>query len=71
MLERKPHVSDADWAQYDKTMDAITTRKPERVKPNCIEMLTAKCWQVQDEELRDDAFAALRRLIDETMEVQE
>lgn len=70
MLEREPHVSDADWAQYDKAMDAITSRKPERVKPNCIEMLTAKCWQVQDEELRDDAFAALRELVEGIEEVR-
>ncbi|MBQ9000478.1 MAG: hypothetical protein IJ087_01340 [Eggerthellaceae bacterium] len=70
MLERKPHVSDADWRQYDRTMDAITTRNPERVTNNCVDMLTAKCWQIGDAELQADAFVALRNLIDEMMEVQ-
>lgn len=63
MLERKPHVSDADWHQYDCTIEAITTRKPGRVNQNCIDMLTAKCWQIQDEELQADAFAELRTLM--------
>ena len=70
MLERKGHIGDADWAQYERTMDAITSRHPERVKPNCIEMLTAKCWQVQDEELREDAFSELRELIGKVEEVR-
>ena len=70
MLERKQHVSDEDWLQYFRTVDAIANRSPSRVKPNCVDMLTAKCWQVQDEELRDDAFAALRELVEGIEEVR-
>lgn len=62
MLERRPHVTDADWRQYDCTMDAITTRRPERMKPNGMEMLRAKVMQVQDEELQADAWRAYLEL---------
>lgn len=57
MMERKPSVSDEDWRQYFCTMDAITTRKPERMKPNGMDMLRMKVVQIRDAELRDDAWA--------------
>ena len=62
MLERKPHHTNAGWRQYDCTIDAITTRKPERMKPNGMDMLRAKVTQIQDAELRDDAWAAYGEL---------
>ena len=62
MLERKPHHTDADWEQYGCTMDAITTRKPGRMKRNGMEMLAAKVGRIRDAELRADAQAALDEL---------
>jgi len=68
MLERKPHHTDADWRQYDCTIDVITSRKPERVNQNCMDMLRAKVTQIEDAELRDDAWAAYGEL---AMKVEE
>ena len=62
MLERKPHHADADWWQYLCAIDAITTRKPGRMKRNGMEMLAAKVGQIRDAELRADAQAALDEL---------
>ena len=62
MIERRPHHDEKDWNQYYFTMDAITTRNPARVKPNCIDMLWAKAMQIESGELRADAFRALDEL---------
>lgn len=62
MIARKPHHTDADWSQYDRTIDAITSRKPERMKPNGMDMLRAKVMQIEDQELRDDAWLAYYEL---------
>lgn len=62
MLERKPHHTDADWRQYLCAIDAITTRKPGRMKRNGMEMLAKKVEQIRDAQLRADAEAALGEL---------
>lgn len=63
MLERKPHHADADWWQYVKAVDAITSRKPERMTENGMDMLRAKVTQIRDDELRDDAWAEYGELV--------
>ena len=60
MLDRKPHH--IDWRQYFCTIDAITTRKPERMNPNGMDMLRAKVMQIRDSDLREDAWSAYREL---------
>lgn len=62
MLERKKHHSDADWWQYLTTIDAIETRKPERMRPNGMDMLRAKVLQIEDAELKADAVRAYNEL---------
>lgn len=62
MVERKQHHTDADWSQYVKTIDAITGRKPERMKPNGMDMLRAKVMQIEDAGLRNDAWKAYDEL---------
>ena len=62
MLERNLLHDDEDWNQYDCAIDAITSRKPERMKPNGMDMLRAKVMQIRDEELRADAWAAYDEL---------
>ena len=47
---------------YRRTMDAITSRKPERVNANCLEMLRAKVLQLETPELFNEALAAYREL---------
>ena len=68
MLKRQPHHTDADWRQYFCTVDAITSRNPRRVNQNCLDMLRAKVVQIQDAELRDDAWLAYGEL---AMKVEE
>jgi len=68
MKEKKPHYSESDWWQYFCTMDAIESctsrekRTPGRIKPNCLEMLSAKCAQIENFGLKQDALFALWRL---------
>ena len=69
MLERQPRHTDADWRQYECAIDAITTRKPERMRPNGMDMLRAKVWQIEDEALQADAWQAYYELEDKVTEV--
>ena len=68
MLERMTHHSESDWRQYELTMDAITTRKPERMNANGMDMLWAKVLQISDENLKADAWMAYEELEKEVFE---
>ena len=58
-----------EHAHYERTMDAICSRKPERMKPNGMDMLRAKVLQLQAPALYNDALRALNELKAEIEEV--
>ena len=62
MLNRGKHHDANDYEQYARAMDAITSRKPERMRANGMEMLAAKVGCIVDAELRADAQRAYDEL---------
>lgn len=63
VIDNDGQYDERDYRQYFITMDAICSRKPARVKHNCIEMLWAKVLQIEDVTLRADAKKAMTKLV--------
>lgn len=53
-----------DYARYEEAMEAIYSRKPERMSRNGLDMLRAKVVGISDTELGADAAEAFRALSD-------
>lgn len=51
-----------DYARYERAMDAICSRKPERMGGNGLEMLAAKVSAIADADLRSSAREAYDEL---------
>ena len=60
----------AEREHYEMAMDAITSRKPERMTDNGMEMLRAKVLQIESPTLFNSALAAYRELETRVREVQ-
>lgn len=62
MIPKNSGHVEKEYRHYEMTMDAICSRKPERMKQNGIDMLKAKVGQLHNIELHDDALRALKEL---------
>lgn len=51
-----------DYARYEEAMEAIYSRKPERMSRNGLDMLLAKVDGISDRELRADAAGAFHTI---------
>lgn len=63
VIDNDGRYDEKDYWQYFTTMDAICTRKPERAKRNCIEMLWTKVLGIKDTTLRNDVEDAMLKLV--------
>ena len=64
-----PDDCSAEYDRYFKTMDAICSRNPERMKLNGFEMLAAKVSQLNSTRFRESATRALEELRREASEL--
>ena len=62
MVPQNSGHAENEYQHYEMTMDAICSRKPERMNRNGMDMLRAKVGQLHNKELHDDALRARNEL---------